>query len=627
MNPYFVLAPNWSNVSGGGALLHSFAVHLRRLGMNVFISADKQNPVWERLPTLDMFKGDRKEVIAVYPEVVHGNPYGCGHTARYMLHLAGFFGGQKTFDATDMMFTHSDVFNHRIGLPKERVIKMPYLNTDIFYDKKLHRSKVFHYKNKGIGHFPNAKIANVPALGTGFDFDGREGQERLSDILNQTKVLYCYDNITAMVDLARLCGCAVVLIPDPFWKEEEIRSFDGWDKGGIGYGLAEESHALKTINSKAMREYYNNEFEETAFNDLKRFVEITQRQSGGLDRADGEVVKFELRRNISFKGEALNIGKHTMDRKKFYSFWFVKDLIKDHTIKIIEDKHKNNGVNKPIQWAYRGTPEYKQGKPLVSICCLTYNHENIIRDALNGFVMQRTNFPFEIVVCDDASTDKTPQIILEYAERYKGLFKPVLLTENQFSKNKDFILPFATHLFPAAQGKYIAECDGDDYWTDCYKLQKQFDFLEVHPEFSMCYNDLVIYYSDTDIVEKGYRQRPKDFTAKELAGFEYSGQWLHPSTKMWRNYFNDKTRRDFEICAGDNATNVHMSLYGGCGYVEGISPSVFRRNHGNNAWSCLSEEKTKKETANLFKRLYEFMKTKNKEFAEIRFNIWKGYQT
>ena len=122
-------------------------------------------------------------------------------------------------------------------------------------------------------------------------------------------------------------------------------------------------------------------------------------------------------------------------------------------------------------------------KPLVSICCITYNHEPYIRDCLDGFVMQRTNFPFEVLIHDDASTDRTADIIREYEAKYPDIVKPIYQTENQFSKGVSLSM---TLNYPRARGKYIAKCEGDDYWVDPLKLQKQFDFLESHPDYSMC---------------------------------------------------------------------------------------------------------------------------------------------
>lgn len=124
--------------------------------------------------------------------------------------------------------------------------------------------------------------------------------------------------------------------------------------------------------------------------------------------------------------------------------------------------------------------------PLVSICCLTYNHEPFIRKCLDGFLMQETNFPIEILIHDDASTDGTDEIIKEYAEKYTCLILPLFESENQYSKGKQNEIDFFN--YRRARGKYIAYCEGDDYWTDPLKLQKQVDFMESHPDYSVCFH-------------------------------------------------------------------------------------------------------------------------------------------
>lgn len=130
-------------------------------------------------------------------------------------------------------------------------------------------------------------------------------------------------------------------------------------------------------------------------------------------------------------------------------------------------------------------------EPLVSICCITYNHENYIRDAIEGFLIQNTSFPFEIIIHDDASTDNTANIIEEYANKYPDLFVTILQSENQWSKGGGSI--YARFVYPRARGKYIALCEGDDYWTDPLKLQKQVDFLEGNPEYGLVYTDVDFY--------------------------------------------------------------------------------------------------------------------------------------
>lgn len=122
---------------------------------------------------------------------------------------------------------------------------------------------------------------------------------------------------------------------------------------------------------------------------------------------------------------------------------------------------------------------------MVTIRCTAYNHEPYIRECLEGFVMQKTNFRFEAIVHDDASTDGTAAIIREYAEKYPDIIKPIFETENQYSKHDGSlgrIMDAHTH------GKYIALCEGDDYWIDPLKLQKQVDYMEAHPECSLCFH-------------------------------------------------------------------------------------------------------------------------------------------
>lgn len=121
--------------------------------------------------------------------------------------------------------------------------------------------------------------------------------------------------------------------------------------------------------------------------------------------------------------------------------------------------------------------------PLVTITSSTYNRELYIAQAIEGMLMQITNFPLEIIISDNCSTDRTIDIIKEYQAHYPG--KITLLTSN---KNYGMMVNFQK-VIEAANGKYIANCDGDDYWTDPCKLQKQVDFLESNPDYSMCFTN------------------------------------------------------------------------------------------------------------------------------------------
>ncbi len=111
---------------------------------------------------------------------------------------------------------------------------------------------------------------------------------------------------------------------------------------------------------------------------------------------------------------------------------------------------------------------------IVSVCCITYNHENFIRNAIEGFLMQKTTFLIEILIHDDTSTDKTAEIVREYEQKFPQLIKPIYQTENQHSKKDGTIGRIQRG---RARGKYYALCEGDDYWTDPLKLQKQVEFF------------------------------------------------------------------------------------------------------------------------------------------------------
>ena len=125
--------------------------------------------------------------------------------------------------------------------------------------------------------------------------------------------------------------------------------------------------------------------------------------------------------------------------------------------------------------------------PTVTVWCLTYNQKEFIKDALDGFVMQKTSFPFEVIVHDDASTDGTTDIVNDYAHKFPNIIKPMIETENQWQKGGlKHIISIMNEKH--RRGKYIAFCEGDDFWTDPLKLQRQVDFLESHPDYSMCFH-------------------------------------------------------------------------------------------------------------------------------------------
>lgn len=128
-------------------------------------------------------------------------------------------------------------------------------------------------------------------------------------------------------------------------------------------------------------------------------------------------------------------------------------------------------------------------EPLITVYCSTYNHAPYIKDALDGFVAQITDFPYVVIVHDDASTDGTTDIVLDYAARYPQIH-PVIEKENQYSQGKSY---FYDLFLPKLSSKYLARCEGDDYWTSPYKLQMQVSYLEQHESCVACVHDTLVF--------------------------------------------------------------------------------------------------------------------------------------
>lgn len=167
----------------------------------------------------------------------------------------------------------------------------------------------------------------------------------------------------------------------------------------------------------------------------------------------------------------------------------------------------------------------------VMALCLTYNHEDYLEDTLKGFVMQQTDFRFVAVVIDDASTDKTADVLRRYERQYPDVIKAIYLTENHYSQKKPK-LPYYKQWQDEA--KYLAICEGDDYWTDPFKLQKQVSFLENNPEYGLCFTDYSTSNQDHVIIQESCfangKHRSADFKDHLL-----SQGYIAPMTWLYRN--------------------------------------------------------------------------------------------
>lgn len=171
--------------------------------------------------------------------------------------------------------------------------------------------------------------------------------------------------------------------------------------------------------------------------------------------------------------------------------------------------------------------------PKVSIICIAYNHEKYIEKTLQSFLKQQTDFDYEILIHDDASTDRTAEIIRTYEKNYPDIIKPIYQKENQYSKNVEIVYQFN---FKRARGEYIAQSEGDDYWTDPLKLQKQYDYLNDHPDVSACIHpDKMINEEGTVIV--GYRKLYSSDRLMSVREALYEQKTVSTNSIFMRNYF------------------------------------------------------------------------------------------
>mgnify|MGYP003311220885 CR=1 FL=1 len=199
--------------------------------------------------------------------------------------------------------------------------------------------------------------------------------------------------------------------------------------------------------------------------------------------------------------------------------------------------------------------------------------------------MQKTDFAFEVLVHDDASTDKSAEIIREYTAKYPDIFKPIYQTENQYSRG---VKISATFLYPQANGKYIALCEGDDYWTDPLKLQKQVDFLEANPEYVMCSHRFKVFKQNENVMaDEGYGDIPE--------GIHYDldtlihGNWYYtPLTVMFK--LDGLCTEQYEKYPNTkDATLFFHLLKKGKGFLSPDVMGVYRI-HSGGIWSCSSLE-------------------------------------
>lgn len=248
-------------------------------------------------------------------------------------------------------------------------------------------------------------------------------------------------------------------------------------------------------------------------------------------------------------------------------------------------------------------------QPLVSISCITYNHRQFIRQCLEGFLMQKTSFEFEILIHDDASTDGTIEIIQEYQRKYPDIIKPIIEEVNQYSLGVTAVS--LRYNFPRARGKYIALCEGDDYWTDPLKLQKQVDFFNSSNQgYVMSYHDVSLIDEEGNLISKSmFRDKEK----KDMSSIEIiSGKYMHTSTIMFRNVLSSQLPLEScNVLNGDVFLYALLAHYGGAKYLSNIKHSNYRL-HTGGVWSGLERYDRLKHNINTRKQLMGIVEPKYK---------------
>lgn len=208
----------------------------------------------------------------------------------------------------------------------------------------------------------------------------------------------------------------------------------------------------------------------------------------------------------------------------------------------------------------------------VSIICTAYNHEKYIKNALDGFLKQKTSFEYEVLIHDDASTDNTATIIREYEKKYPQIIRPIYQVENQYSKGVKILKKY---LYPRVKGKYIALCEGDDYWTDEFKLQKQYELMENNPEIDGCAH-AVEKRSALDDTIKGYiRPANKTEIIPVDKIIEGGGEFIGTNSIMFRTEVLHFNYMFSQVLSLDYVTQISISLRGGLLYIDDCM-SVYR---------------------------------------------------
>ncbi len=235
-------------------------------------------------------------------------------------------------------------------------------------------------------------------------------------------------------------------------------------------------------------------------------------------------------------------------------------------------------------------------QPLVSVRVVTYNQEKYLAQCLEGILMQRTDFPFEIIIGEDCSTDRTRAIVVAYQQKYPEKIKALLQPQNLGGGHNNL------QVQQACQGKYHAMCEGDDYWIDPLKLQKQVDFMEAHPDISLCFHNAFTLDEFHAAVRLFFETPPG-----ETLDFEAVCQIKTPTASVMARSSILATLPDWrlKIWCGDVVFRLWCAHHGNLGYLDKVM-SVYRVHPGGAVARNSRQEnkrKTSEEEVFLYKQL------------------------
>ncbi|MBA4055316.1 MAG: hypothetical protein C0490_11440 [Marivirga sp.] len=253
-------------------------------------------------------------------------------------------------------------------------------------------------------------------------------------------------------------------------------------------------------------------------------------------------------------------------------------------------------------------------EPLLSVRLITYNHAKFIRQAIEGVLMQKVNFSWELVVADDFSTDGTREILLEFKKRFPDFIRLILQKKN-VGPARNFL-----DLISAPQSKYIAYFEGDDYWIDPNKLQKQVDFLEANPLAAACFHDVIAIDENGNTVKANYYESPQETYDQRDSITKHGGRYATGSLVL-RSLILNNWPAWFVKSPSDYAIDILITEFGHIAYLKGTMGAY--RIHSGGSWQGKKPHKNLEQTVSRYRMYLNEPKFRIEYGSHFRENISK----